>query len=78
MARGRGRGGPIRGGGVMRAPYKPKPAFVPRHPFDFILCEPAFPRVKPVPNEDAFTQVCMSPSYLMTLTAPFYLSNYCN
>ncbi|XP_022185224.1 interleukin enhancer-binding factor 2 homolog [Nilaparvata lugens] len=68
MARGRGRGGPIsgRGGGppppgviLSRLQNKSKSPYVPHHPFDFILCEPAFQRVKPAPNEDTFTQALM-------------------
>lgn len=60
MARGRGRGGMGvgRGGGMGRGggvPFKVQ-KYVPRHPFDMVLCEPAFPRVRPAVNDDAFTQ----------------------
>lgn len=46
---GRGRGGLNRGGANR--------VFVPHIPFDLIMSDQAFPRVKPVPNDDAFTQV---------------------
>lgn len=63
MARGRGGRGFMMGRGGMRMPYYPKKnfpsSFVPRHPFDMALCEPVFPRVKPLPagSEEAFTSV---------------------
>ena len=57
MVRG-GRGGIIRGGrgGMGRGMGFPRKQFLPRHPFDYTLCETAFPPVKPPQDEADFTQ----------------------
>ncbi|KAF4531290.1 hypothetical protein B566_EDAN016859 [Ephemera danica] len=55
MMRGRGRG---MGRGMGRPGLKFKP-FVPRLPFDLTLCEPVFPRIKPLPEESAFTSALL-------------------
>ncbi|KAF0290535.1 Interleukin enhancer-binding factor 2 [Amphibalanus amphitrite] len=50
----RGRGGPRMG----RGGYKMK-TFVPRLPFDIYLCEPAFQRAKPAPDETPLQQALL-------------------
>lgn len=58
MARRGGRGAMHRLMGHGHPPYGHKiKQFVPRLPFDMVLCESAFPRVKAAPDESAFTQV---------------------
>lgn len=48
-----GRGGLGRGMGFLRKP------FLPRHPFDYILCESAFPSVRQVTDESDFTMALL-------------------
>ena len=71
----RGRGG-LRMG---RGGYKMK-TFVPRLPFDIYLCEPAFQRAKPVPDETPLQQVSQVAGVAQgtRLGPPRYLPSRCH
>ncbi|XP_046750073.1 interleukin enhancer-binding factor 2 isoform X1 [Diprion similis] len=70
MVRG-ARGGMIRGGrgGMGRGMGFPRKQFLPRHPFDYTLCEAAFPRVKAAADEADFTTALLKKNSDMCPTA---------
>ncbi|XP_053697427.1 interleukin enhancer-binding factor 2 homolog [Sabethes cyaneus] len=68
MMRG-GRGGMGMGMRGMRgAPYMNKKSFLPRHPFDLTLAEPAFERVSPAADDSVLTNALLKRSQDLTPT----------